>query len=786
MVKKNMVKTRGKTSSVKRRNHLRNKGHIKTKKHKSKAYNVPQPPLKRRDDPPEEIEEEEAENSDIGDDMLEMVDQEDLDFLKKNISNQNYKLYNRIQITNDGKNKRTRENDDEELENEYESSSMMMKADDVSIKKPLLPIKTKDGILRRYTLEKDEIEIEKSQPKKKIIEDNKENNDEYVWLDAIEPKKEISVNKGEPISVAKLYAKRENTIQNYKQRIGLLASTLLENPDLKIGNIVHLLEIMEKRDPELQVVIKKLATLTLLEVFKDLLPSYQLKLDKHDGVKLKLVTKELIGYEGQLLKGYKIYLTNLEKMASCLHKKKGDTRVITNVHINLAEMAVNCMCELLISHSYFNYAVNIGHLLTLYLDNKNTNVRKKVEETFIKIFKEDKKGTISLVIVRRINQLVKTRSHCVHSELLSVLLALPIRNVNLDKEKEDILKSKKFMTRKQKLLAMSKKERKRSKMLDKLDKEMLETKAEENVKSHLNNLTEITKLVFLIYFRILKTAPRSKLLSVCLEGLAKYSHSINLEFYHDILTVLDSVIKKHQLNVHEQLCCIKTIFVILSGQGTVINIDPVHFYSHLYRVIPELDCCKYHDNLETFLRTIEALFLVGRKKVTANSTLSFVKRMSTLSLQTLHNASLGILAALRTIIQTNKNTESLLDVDPSYGQGIYNAELQEPEHSNAGSTSLWELPALQRHYHPEVCRLSKTVASLTVSQNNYNNLKPELAKMTPSEWFKEYDPSNVAFNPAVMPPVKVPQRIPAHYPTLPYSDVLDKKFPNVDFSKDFF
>lgn len=154
-------------------------------------------------------------------------------------------------------------------------------------------------------------------------------------------------------------------------------------------------------------------------------------------------------------------------------------------------------------------------------------------------------------------------------------------------------------------------------MLDKLDKEMLETKAEENVKSHMNNLTEITKLVFLIYFRILKTAPRSKLLTVCLEGLAKlvvlnfnfqyfynvkfvlfrFSHSINIEFYHDILTVLDSVIKKHQLNVYEQLCCIKTIFVILSGQGSVINIDPVHFYSHLYKVIPELDCCKFKNHV---------------------------------------------------------------------------------------------------------------------------------------------------------------------------------------------
>jgi len=39
----------------------------------------------------------------------------------------------------------------------YESSNMMTKGDDMAIKKPLLPIKTKNGILRRYTLEKDEL-----------------------------------------------------------------------------------------------------------------------------------------------------------------------------------------------------------------------------------------------------------------------------------------------------------------------------------------------------------------------------------------------------------------------------------------------------------------------------------------------------------------------------------------------------------------------------------------------------------------------------------------------------
>lgn len=92
------------------------------------------------------------------------------------------------------------------------------------------------------------VESEKPQPKKQKIdddhEDNENNIDEYVWLDTNEPEKELLVNKGEPISVAKLYAKRENTIQSYKQRIGLLASTLLENPELKVSIYIFVLCII--------------------------------------------------------------------------------------------------------------------------------------------------------------------------------------------------------------------------------------------------------------------------------------------------------------------------------------------------------------------------------------------------------------------------------------------------------------------------------------------------------------------------------------------------------------
>lgn len=51
--------------------------------------------------------------------------------------------------------------------------------------------------------------------------------------------------------------------------------------------------------------------------------------------------------------------------------------------------------------------------------------------------------------------------------------------------------------------------------------EMMETEAEENKQSRQAKLTDIAKLVFTIYFRILKESPKSRILSCTLEGLAK-------------------------------------------------------------------------------------------------------------------------------------------------------------------------------------------------------------------------------------------------------------------------
>lgn len=57
-------------------------------------------------------------------------------------------------------------------------------------------------------------------------------NDEVSWLDRISDTKEINID--EPVSMAKIYAKREETVQKYKFRIGVLASSVLENPEMKV------------------------------------------------------------------------------------------------------------------------------------------------------------------------------------------------------------------------------------------------------------------------------------------------------------------------------------------------------------------------------------------------------------------------------------------------------------------------------------------------------------------------------------------------------------------------
>ncbi|PNF17218.1 hypothetical protein B7P43_G05235 [Cryptotermes secundus] len=576
-------------STVKRNNlkhtKLSKQGKAKHRHHEKKTVLLP----KRNNDQQSKsnaVQEEEEEESDHGEELLQMVENDDLEFLHNAVTSHSYSLLNHICFTEnkqkDRKRKRDKDGEDEvDVEGNYEERVPELEPKRI---KHLLPIKTKGGLVYRSVAE-DFNEEEPEPAKEEVIPkpEETETDSDAELENELDIERTDFIDPSRPVSTAELLASREEALRKRRLLIGVLASGLLENPQVKTKNFKRLLDMMNEETPELRITVCKLVIVSLLEVFRDVVPSYQIKHQDNPGVKLKKETLQLQRFEKALLSSYKIYLQRMEKLVSMLNKKRGNSRVASQQELRMGELALSCMCDLLVAHPYFNFSHNLVQLLVPYLNHPLPSVRQLCSNSVCTVFRNDKRGEISLEIVRCINCLVKSRSHSVHPEVLKVLLSLRIKEINLEKEKEDELRQKKFMKHKQKLLTMSKKERKRSKKLEELEKELLETKAEENKQAKQQYLTEVTKFVFTIYFRVLKKAPSSKILSITLEGLARYAHCINLEFYEDIVNVLNHLLEHEPLGYREQMHCIQTVFTILSGQGEVLNIDPFRFYVHLYR-----------------------------------------------------------------------------------------------------------------------------------------------------------------------------------------------------------
>ncbi|CAG9853869.1 unnamed protein product [Phyllotreta striolata] len=689
------------------------------------------------------------DESDEGEDLLDMVDDDDMDFLKTAITNRSYNIYNKVKfnVSEEPKLKRRKKSqDDETLENDFEQQLEEQESD--TELKELLPFKTKTGLVRNRVLKKiqaEEIE-EPDQAEESKNQETAENEDG----DNIENGLETSeLNFTGPVSVVQLMAKRDEVINKVKLHVGTLSAGLLESPEEKIINLRTLIAMMDEETAHTYVTVRKILIVSILEVFKDILPSYEIKNVSTDGVRLKKDTLKLKKYEESLLLYYKKFLQKLEKCAFVLFKKKGDTRRRSEEEITIGTLAIQALCDLLVTHPYFNFSQNIAQAVVPFMNNRSKDIREIVKNAVKTIFKEDKKEEITLKILRVINHYSKNHSN-MHTEMLEVLLVLNLNEVNLEKDKEQNIKEKKLKAHKARILQLSKKEKKRKKKLKEVEKELLETKAEESQQVRQKNLLEVTKLIFNIYFRILKTnTSNSKILGVCLEGLAKFAHCINIEFYMDIVNVLNKLLNEDWLGYREQLFCIHTVFSILSGQGEAINLDPIRFYNNLYKDLLTLNAAsKNSKDTPVLINTLCEALIKRRKKITNKRTIGFLKRLAQLSMQLTHEGSLGCLGLIKHVMQLNRSADVLLDLDSSTGEGKYQAEIEDPEYCNAASSALYELIHLARHYHPIVSKFARHIASGVPSSGD-GSLPGEYGKSSPEELCVEFDMSEMAFNPPV-------------------------------------
>lgn len=396
------------------------------------------------------------------------------------------------------------------------------------VKVNLLPIKSRDGEIITRTTEVDYVPKPKLKPEVEEeevdAEEDKEEDSDAVFEDSDDDvvNDEAPVPKRKLVSTTDLLIARQQEIERQKYRIGIICSGILERPEDKMRNINALYELMDEINAETGIpnllAVRKLAIISITEIFKDILPEYRVGQVDTKMQTVRKATLDRVTFENALLQQFKKFLQKLEQLTAQVNKRGGQKTPQT---IKMATVAVQCMCDLLIAHPYFNYVQNIAQLLVYMLNCNYGTMRLAVNHCFRTLFGNDKRLDMTLFIVRRINHLIKSKQNNVHVECITCIMGLKIKHVNLDAEKENELKQKKLESHRQRLLSLSKKERKRRKKLTEVNKELEETRAEENKQTKHHKLTEIIKMVFTIYFRVLKNDPTSRVLSAILEGLAE-------------------------------------------------------------------------------------------------------------------------------------------------------------------------------------------------------------------------------------------------------------------------
>jgi nucleolar complex protein 3 len=271
--------------------------------------------------------------------------------------------------------------------------------------KELLPIKTRTGVLPRTTTsdEQQSRRLPKAIPTKALMEDLSLSDNDLQQSDNKSNKKQQQQQqqqqqKKKVMSAMELIHERQQEFNAQKIRIGRACSGITEKPEEKIAAFENLIALMRESNEEGTtnlVSVRKLAMLSIAETFKDIIPDYKVGIVDLENQKVKKDTLARVTYENELLKYYKKYLKELEFLIKSLKPGKYDRRP-TKDRIYLGEVAIECMCEVLLAHQYFNFSTNIGQMLVIYLNCSNSAARKKICETFVKVFKTDRRLDLTL------------------------------------------------------------------------------------------------------------------------------------------------------------------------------------------------------------------------------------------------------------------------------------------------------------------------------------------------------------------------------------------------------
>jgi len=460
-----------------------------------------------------------------------------------------------------------------------------------------------------------------------------------------------------------------------------LCESIIENPQEALSANVHsLLYLATKRDDT-----QHAATLSLLAVFCDILPSYRIRLptEQELSVKASKEVQRLRDYESTLLKTYQEYLRFLESQ--------------WKQHEDVACML--CLCQLLQKAYTFNFCNNLMEIIaqSMHLPSVSEACCNAMQT----VLTEDAQGTLALAATRHICKAVRQHQHAAS---LATLQRLPLR-VHTDEAQ-----AAKIAT------AARKQARKRNQERAAIERELEHGVDKIQLARHQSDTLQT---LVTTYFWVLKKKKRP-LLPTALEGLARFAHLIHLETVVDLLEHLKQVLEE-DIDVDVALHCVRTAFLTLEGPGKSLQVDYKEYLIPLYAQVLRVNSstCKV---LQECLR----MAFLDRREYSNVRVAAFFKRMLTTCLHAPSaSTAVPLLALARQLLQKYPVLEQLLD-DEVVTRGEYNPDATDPEHANPMATQAWELGTLSRHHDSRVASQAKSFGKLL-----------QLPKESPDRLYKE-------------------------------------------------
>jgi nucleolar complex protein 3 len=375
--------------------------------------------------------------------------------------------------------------------------------------------------------------------------------------------------------------------------------------------------------------IKGTAFLAQLAVFKDIIPGYRIRLttEKEKEAKVTKEVRKLRQFEEGLLSNYQGFLRELENTVKSIRSK---SRPLAEQDSLLLARAVKCFTELLTCASHFNFKLNImTEVVGLSAMKDPETISQMCYEAMITLFKEDEQGESALEAVKLISKFIQSRHYKGCESILRTFAHLRLANELTRKNTEE----KKEKIKKKDREHFSKRQKKQMKVDAEIQKELKEAEAVVDLEERQKIHTETLKHVMVLYFKILKDDHAHHLLPAVLEGLSKFGHLVNVDFFADILKCLRQISQNIQKQYTEcqpaahdprtALHCIVAAFQLLSGQGEALEIDLKDFVAIIYQLLHRLPCqtnyCVSNSHFETTpfedaLKVIDLAF-IQRKQV---------------------------------------------------------------------------------------------------------------------------------------------------------------------------